>query len=324
MASLSMTDAQGRILVRVTLDGRASFKDTRKGMKAAVASLSITAVDKNYRGGTGVMNAYVDLGDVSGLVTGARGRGRDHGAPPILQQDQAWNRRSAGSRAQRHGGRGDDQARHGLRPGCDPASRRPDQSNITTLPATLDLEGQGMQIACISNSFNAHTAKPASTDVTNFDLPGAAGNPVNTTPVYVFLDDLSSTASDDEGRGMCQIAYKMAGPRAAIAFGTAGHGRSRLCERDPRPGGHRGLHQQRPNLRCGHHLRRRRLLRRTVLSGRQSSVMAWTTPARRAPVTSPPPPTTSALTATIPPLRWVANGSGLTSGHQFRAGRHKY
>ena len=80
-----------------------------------------------------------------------------------------------------------------------------------------------MTIACISNSFNAHTAKPASTDVANFDLPGGTGNPVNTQPVFVLLDDLSSTSSDDEGRGMCQIAYKMA-PKARIGFGTADTG----------------------------------------------------------------------------------------------------
>ena len=82
-----------------------------------------------------------------------------------------------------------------------------------------------MTIACISNSFNAHTAKPATTDVTNFDLPGAATNPVNTTAGVRVLGrpDLSSTASDDEGRGMCQIAYKMA-PKASIGFGTADTG----------------------------------------------------------------------------------------------------
>ena len=46
-----------------------------------------------------------------------------------------------------------------LRPGCHPAPHRPDQS-VYNPSAPVDYEGQGMQIACISNSFNAHTAKP--------------------------------------------------------------------------------------------------------------------------------------------------------------------
>ena len=55
--------------------------------------------------------------------------------------------------------------------------------------------------------------------MTNFDLPGAGNNPVNTQPV-VILQELPGT---DEGRGMGQIIYKMA-PKARIGFATANGG----------------------------------------------------------------------------------------------------
>ena len=71
-----------------------------------------------------------------------------------------------------------------------------------------------MSIGFISDSIG-NTA----TDVTNFDLPGAGNNPVNTQPV-VILQDIPGT---DEGRGMGQIVYKMA-PKARIGFATANGG----------------------------------------------------------------------------------------------------
>ncbi|HEY4284969.1 MAG TPA: PEP-CTERM sorting domain-containing protein [Chthoniobacterales bacterium] len=78
-------------------------------------------------------------------------------------------------------------------------------------------DGTGMQVGCISDSFATNSTAPtAATNVTNGDLPGAGGA-YNTTPVTVLQDFAGGT---DEGRGMCQIVYKMA-PRANIAFATA-------------------------------------------------------------------------------------------------------
>ena len=92
---------------------------------------------------------------------------------------------------------------------------RVDQINQFYNPdAKIDLEGSGISIGFISDSIG-NTA----TDVTNFDLPGAGNNPVNTQPV-VILQDLPGT---DEGRGMGQIVYKMA-PKARIGFATANGG----------------------------------------------------------------------------------------------------
>ena len=76
-----------------------------------------------------------------------------------------------------------------------------------------------MSIGCISDSFNTSGTGSAATDVSTQDLPGA-GNPINSQPVVVLQDFPGGT---DEGRGMCQIAYKMA-PKARIAFATADNG----------------------------------------------------------------------------------------------------
>ena len=219
-AANAISDDQGRVLVRVTLNGRASFKETRKAMKATASSLSITAIDKKYRG-VGIMNAYVEVSEAAALA-------QVPGVAAVILEKQPMHRKSLLNQALATGGTNATVGEVLTKLGTDfdqgVTQHRVDQIDQYYNPsAPVDYEGQGMQVACISNSFNAHTAKPASTDVANFDLPGASGNPVNTTPVYVYLDDLSSTSSDDEGRGMCQIVYKMA-PKAQIAFGTADTG----------------------------------------------------------------------------------------------------
>lgn len=222
----SITDDQDRVLVRVTLNGAASFKDTKKGMKAAIGSLTITAIDKAYRG-VGVMNAFVDLADVPALaqLPGV--------SAVILEQKPIVRKANLDKALSAEGPRvtaGQTLTKLGTAFDQGVTQHRVDTINQYYNPsAPVDFEGQGMQVACISNSFAAHTARPASTDVTNFDLPGASNNPVNTTPVFiptvngVYQDDIASSASDDEGRAMCQIVYKMA-PRAAVGFATADFG----------------------------------------------------------------------------------------------------
>ena len=73
---------------------------------------------------------------------------------------------------------------------------RVDQINKFYNPsATLDYEGQGMQIGYISDSFGATTTvtTPA-TDVANYDLPGAANNPAGNTQPVVVLARISRAA----------------------------------------------------------------------------------------------------------------------------------
>ena len=220
VAESVLTDESGRVLVRVNLDGSAAMKATKKAVKAAASSVTITAVDKTYK--AGVFNAYVDVADVAALA----------GSPGVRSVILEWkplhNKINVASALAAPGGVsptvGETIAKIGTTFDQGVTQHGIDQINKLYNPnATLDLEGQGMQIACISNSFAASAGGPETTDVTNFDLPGASGNPVNTTPVFVLQDDLSSSTSDDEGRGMCQIVYKMA-PKAAVAFATADSG----------------------------------------------------------------------------------------------------
>ena len=56
------------------------------------------------------------------------------------------------------------------------------------------------------------------TNLANFDQPGEPNNPINPNPVVVLEDTVD--ANSDEGRGMCEIVYKMA-PKAKIGFATA-------------------------------------------------------------------------------------------------------
>lgn len=221
VASNSLSDKQGRVLVRITLNGRVGAKQLRSNIQAALPSVTVTALDTKYRG-VGIMNAYVNVADVPSLA-------QADGVAAVILEWQPRHAKAVAALAPAPAKTpkatiGETLNKLGTDFDQGVTQHRVDQVNKFYNPsASLDYEGTGMQVACISNSFNAHTAKPASIDVTNWDLPGAANNPVNTTPVYVFLDDLSSSSSDDEGRGMCQIAYKMA-PKAAIGFGTADTG----------------------------------------------------------------------------------------------------
>jgi hypothetical protein len=87
------------------------------------------------------------------------------------------------------------------------------------------LDGEGVKIGVLSDSYNTQPGDPANDDVVRGDLPGvgidATGNPVpnplNDTPVDVLID-FPATASD-EGRAMLQIIHDVA-PGADLAFRT--------------------------------------------------------------------------------------------------------
>ncbi len=227
LAALALSDNQDRFLVRINPSGKQDIDAMIRAMRATVPSLTVTAVDPTYRG-VGVMNAYVSIDDVPALASMSVVRSvilelrPRHSKGPLPQAPTA------------------SKVTIPLQPNSAPLSTLSNQlgtytdqgifqHRVTQLnqyynsAAPFDFEGNNLSIACISNSFAANTAHPASLDVTNFDLPGGASNPRNTTPVFVLLDDLSTATSDDEGRGMCQIVYKMA-PKAKVGFGTADTG----------------------------------------------------------------------------------------------------
>ena len=229
--SMAIKDSEGRVLVRINPTGNsaagkptANARTLRSSLPSVVSSLNITAVDENYHG-VGVMNAFVDLADIPALASAPGVRSvvlewkPRHG--PALPPEAAELAKAA---ARNSAVIGETLFKLGTVFDQGVTQHRVDQINQFYNPlAPVDYEGQNMSIGFISNCYAAHTANPASLDVTNFDLPGAAGNTVNSQPVVVLQDDLSSTGCDDEGRGMIQIGYKMA-PKARLAFATADGG----------------------------------------------------------------------------------------------------
>ncbi|MBV9008606.1 MAG: hypothetical protein JO354_05475 [Verrucomicrobia bacterium] len=230
MAQLALSDAQGRLLVRINLTGALKPDELVALLSTRLPGVTVTSIDPKYRN-VGVMNALVSTDDVP-MLAGTRGvrsvilelKPRHNRAPVEPPSITATLHKlllppppnATPGQVYPNLGTFFDQG---------VVQHRVDQVNQYYNPsAPVDYEGSGLSIACISNSFAANTAHPASLDVTNNDLPGSGSNPVgNTTPVFVLLDDLSSNTSDDEGRGMCQIVYHMA-PKARVGFGTADEG----------------------------------------------------------------------------------------------------
>ncbi len=182
-ADVTMKDDQGRLLVRVHFNGLASFKEAKKAIKAAAPSLNITAVDKTYK--AGVLNAYVDIDEVTALAE-AKGVGSVAlETLPDLERASLDSVPSSGANPSATVGQTYPNVGTTFDQGV--TQHRVDLINKFYNPnATLDLEGRGMQIGFISDSYARTTTIPATTDVTNNDLPGSATNPLNTTPVFVF------------------------------------------------------------------------------------------------------------------------------------------
>src|SRR3954462_11914943 len=66
-ADLAIQDtATKRFLVDIHPSGRASFDETLNALKTKFASLTVTAVDKKYKG-VGVIEGYISLDDVPAL-----------------------------------------------------------------------------------------------------------------------------------------------------------------------------------------------------------------------------------------------------------------
>ncbi len=223
--ALAITDAKGRVLVRINPAGSSAAQKTPGGIRtlgstlaATIPSLQVTAVDENYRG-VGVMDAWVAVDDVPALGNSAGVRS------VILELKPRHNRATAStanSVATPGAVAGDVFTKLGTTFDQGVTQHRVDQINqYYNHSAAHDYEGAGMSIGFISNSYDDQAN--AATDVTNHDLPGDAADPVNTQPVVVLQDDITGGGNDDEGRAMVQIGHTLA-PKARLAFATADFG----------------------------------------------------------------------------------------------------
>lgn len=81
----------------------------------------------------------------------------------------------------------------------------------------FDVNGEGVRIGVLSDSYNKKPGNPAQTDISNEDLPGP-GNPINGNAVEV-IKEYPFGGGTDEGRAMLQIIHDIA-PKADLAFRT--------------------------------------------------------------------------------------------------------
>ncbi|MCC7503277.1 MAG: S8 family serine peptidase, partial [Flavobacteriales bacterium] len=79
------------------------------------------------------------------------------------------------------------------------------------------VDGTGVKVGVLSDSYNTKIGNPAADDVQRKDLPGVT-NPDHPTPVQV-LQDYPFGSRSDEGRAMLQIVHDVA-PGAELAFRT--------------------------------------------------------------------------------------------------------
>lgn len=90
--------------------------------------------------------------------------------------------------------------------------------NTDTARSSYGVEGSGIRIGIISDSFNAFAQSDIGVD--SGELPGA-GNPNGySTPVQVIKDQLGGGYASDEGRAMAEIVHDIA-PGAEIYFHSA-------------------------------------------------------------------------------------------------------
>jgi hypothetical protein len=214
-ASMAITDPDSdRVLVDIVPTGKLDFDALKDSLQSAIPSLTVKAVDKNYRSGVGVIEAYVSVDDAEALAKTAGVKAVFLGLKPYIRSKSPVQPPSVVA--------GDQLNKIGTAFDQGVIQHRVDRINQLYNPsAPVNYDGTGMSIGLMSDSYDTRSTAPhAATAVTNFDLPGASANPWNTQPVVVLQDFPGGT---DEGRGMTEIAYKMA-PKARLAFATADEG----------------------------------------------------------------------------------------------------
>lgn len=106
-------------------------------------------------------------------------------------------------------------------PACNPVVTEGDaRLRATTARATYGLDGAGVKVGILSDSYDRRGG--AAAGIASGNLPGP-GNPCgHGTPVQV-LQELSSSGGNDEGRGMAEIVHDLA-PEATLLYASAMNG----------------------------------------------------------------------------------------------------
>jgi subtilase family protein len=205
--------ATNKYLVDIHPSGRVPFEKLKENLLKSCPSLRITATDPKYRR-VGVIEGFISIDHVATVANNKGVTSVQLGIRPYLKRAKGEALSPNAIAALTLVGTAFDQG---------VTQHRVDKvSTLYSAGASMSLDGNGISVGCLSDSYDTRTAAPhAPADVTNFDLPGAAGNPYNTTPVFLLHD--APGAETDEARALCQVVYKMA-PRAKIGVSTANGG----------------------------------------------------------------------------------------------------
>lgn len=207
-----------KYLVDIHPNGSVAFDKLKADLVKACPSLRITATDPKYRR-VGVIEGFISIDQVAKLANNKGVTSVQLGIKPYVKRSKV----DAGPNpnlvaALTVVGTAFDQG---------VTQHRVDKvSTLYNPSASMSLDGSGISVGCMSDTYDTRAAAPhAAQDVANFDLPGAAGNPYNTTPVFLLQDDPTNGGNPptDEARALCQVVYKMA-PRAKLGVATANFG----------------------------------------------------------------------------------------------------
>ncbi len=188
--NLKITDAQGRVLVSVVLDGTAAVADMQSRIGATGAG--VTATDSRYR--AGVIEAFASADQATKIAKTAGVSSVNLVLKPVHDIGLATTQGIV-------------------------------QHRIDKVPNGIN--GSGITVGLLSDSFNTSGGRiKAGDDVASGDLPGPA-NPFGHTQPVVVLQDLAG--GTDEGRAMCQIVHDIA-PAARLGFATADTGEAGFAD----------------------------------------------------------------------------------------------
>ena len=205
--------ASNKYLVDIHPSGRMPFNKLKESLLRSCPSLQITGIDTKYRG-VGVIEGYISLDEVATAANNKGVTSIQLGIKPYLKRSKGEMSPNLVAALTLVGTAFD----QGV------TQHRVDKvSTIYNASASMSLDGSGISVGCLSDSYDTRTRRSphAAQDVANFDLPGDRGNPYNTTPVFLLHDDTG--ADTDEARALCQTVYKMA-PRAKLGVSTANGG----------------------------------------------------------------------------------------------------
>ncbi len=216
--------ADGRILIDITLTGKVAVDKMQRTLAKQFTSFQVTSVDPKYRN-VGIIEGWVSVEDAVAVAQMAGVKAVFLGLKPTLNAAP----RQLGPVAEKAPAAPDvppilNLGLLGTKFLQGVTQHRVDKINQFYNPsAPVNYNGTGITVGVMSDSFNRRAANTATnpnyqTNLNNNDQPGGPNSPINPTQVVVLEDTVDPNS--DEGRGMCEIVYKMA-PLAKIGFATA-------------------------------------------------------------------------------------------------------